>query len=57
MITPHSARATFTTEALEKGVPIEAVQRTVGHSNISTTKMYDKRTLKHRESASFAVSF
>lgn len=56
-ISPHSARATFTTEALEKGVPIEAVQKTVGHSNISTTKMYDKRTLKHRESASFAIQF
>lgn len=56
-ITPHSARATFTTEALERGIPVEAVQRTVCHSNISTTKMYDKRVLKHRENASFAVQF
>ena len=56
-ITPHSARATFTTEALSQGTPIEAVQKTVGHSHIATTKMYDKRNLTHRESASFRVNY
>jgi site-specific recombinase XerD len=52
---PHSARATFITHALENGAKIEAVQRSVGHSKINTTQMYDKRLVKHRESASFAV--
>jgi len=56
-VTPHTARATFITQALEKSCPIEAVKRSVGHSRISTTQMYDKRTAKHRESASFAVAY
>ena len=55
--TPHSARATFITQALENNCPIEAVQRSVGHSRIETTRMYDKRTVKFRESASFAVRY
>lgn len=56
-VTRHTVRATFITQALEKNCPIEAVKRSVGHSNISTTQMYDKRTMKHRESASFAVAY
>ena len=55
--TPHSARATFITQALEAGCPIEAVQRSVGHARINTTQMYDKRATRHRESASFAVRY
>jgi integrase len=54
-VTPHSARATFITQALENNCPIEAVQKTVGHSQIKTTQMYDKRIARYRESASFAV--
>jgi integrase/recombinase XerD len=56
-VTPHSARATFITEALDRKCPIEAVQASVGHSHIATTKMYDKRSLHYRESASFAVQY
>lgn len=56
-VTPHTPRATFITEALEKGCPIEWVQKTVGHARISTTQMYDKRTKKHKESASLMVHF
>lgn len=56
-ITPHSARATFITQALENNCPIEAVQKSVGHSQIKTTQMYDKRAVKYRESASFAVRY
>nr|WP_319491042.1 tyrosine-type recombinase/integrase [uncultured Desulfobacter sp.] len=56
-VTPHSARATFITQALENNCPIEAVQKTVGHSQIKTTQMYDKRRAKYRESASFAVRY
>lgn len=54
---PHSARATFITQALENNCPIEAVQRSVGHAQIKTTQMYDKRTQKYRESASFLVRY
>lgn len=56
-VTPHSARATFITQALENNCPIDAVQKSVGHSQIKTTQMYDKRTVKYRESASFAVRY
>lgn len=56
-ITPHSARATFITEALNAGVPIEQVQDTVDHKNITTTKMYDKRRVSYRESATFRVHY
>lgn len=55
--TPHTARATFITEALENNCPIEAVQATVGHARVSTTQMYDKRLLKHRQSASLAIQY
>ena len=50
-------RATFITEALDAGVPIEQVQRTVDHKNIATTKMYDKREFNHRDSATFKVNY
>jgi len=56
-VRPHTARATFITQALERKCPIEAVQRSVGHSKISTTQMYDKREIHHRESASFVVQY
>lgn len=56
-VTPHAARATFITEALEKEHPAEAVQRTVGHAHISTTLAYDKREHHPRKSASFVVGY
>ncbi len=56
-VTPHSARATFITLALERRCPIEAVQRSVGHSHVSTTQMYDKRNVNHADSASFVVGY
>lgn len=56
-ITPHSARATLITNALENNCPIEAVQKSVGHSHITTTQAYDKREQHYRDSASFKVSY
>ena len=54
---PHSARTTFISEALENNCPIESVQSTVGHSQIKTTQMYDKRGKKYKDSASFSVRY
>jgi site-specific recombinase XerD len=54
---PHSARTTFVSEALENDCPIEKVQKTVGHAQIKTTQMYSKRDMAFRESASFAVRY
>ncbi len=56
-VTPHTARATFITQALERKCPIEAVQRSVGHAKIVTTQMYDKRIQRHRESASLVLQY
>jgi len=53
----HSARATFITEALRNNCPVENVQKTVTHANISTTLMYDTRKQEAKNSASFKVEF
>jgi site-specific recombinase XerD len=53
----HSARATFITEALRNNCPVENVQQTVTHANISTTLMYDTRKQEAKNSASFKVDF
>ena len=55
--TPHSARATFITNALKKGCPITDVQHTVGHKQTRTTQMYDKRNKKMENSASFSIEY
>ncbi|MEW7009930.1 tyrosine-type recombinase/integrase [Lentilitoribacter sp. EG35] len=54
---PHSARATFITEALDRDHPSDAVQKTVGHASITTTLAYDKRRKKVKDSASFVVRY
>lgn len=56
-ITPHSARATFITQGYEAGIPGEDIQRTVGHSSITTTEAYNRTATRHRQSASFAMKY
>ena len=38
---PHKFRRTLATRAIDKGMPIEQVQRLLGHSKIDTTMQYD----------------
>ena len=40
---PHAPRATAITNALGNNADLEKVQEWVGHANISTTRMYDRR--------------
>ena len=40
----HDLRRTFITQALQRGVPLAIVARSVGHRNYSTTQLYDKTT-------------
>jgi len=56
-VSPHSARATFITEAYEAGIAGEDIQRTVGHSSITTTEGYNHTVQRHRKSASFGVNY
>lgn len=45
-ITLHCARHTFAVMALNNGLPIESVSRILGHSNITTTQIYARVTMK-----------
>lgn len=45
-ICPHSARATFISELLNKGVDIYTIANEVNHSSVKTTQEYDKRRRK-----------
>ncbi len=37
---PHKFRRTLATKAIDKGMPVEQVQRLLGHSKIETTMEY-----------------
>ena len=39
-IHPHKFRRTMATRAIDKGMPIEQVQKILGHSQIDTTMQY-----------------
>lgn len=55
--TPHSFRHTFATLSLEEHQPINAISKTLGHSNISTTSnIYIKTTDKSKEVLSTVMS-
>jgi len=53
----HSMRATFITTALENGAMLDDVQRAAGHSEPSTTKLYDRRGYNPEKSESFFATF
>ena len=53
----HSTRATAATNALEHGADIAKVQEWLGHRNVSTTRLYDRRRSRAEESPSFKVSY
>lgn len=54
---PHALRATAITNALEHDADLEKVQDWVGHANISTTRMYDRRKHRAEDSPTFQVSY
>jgi site-specific recombinase XerD len=53
----HSLRATAATNALEHQADIAKVQEWLGHSNISTTRLYDKRKSRPEDSPTFKVKY
>ena len=54
---PHALRATAATNALENGSDITKVQEWLGHANIATTKIYDRRTSRPEDSPTFKVRY
>ena len=53
----HAMRATAATNALENQADIAKVQEWLGHADISTTRLYDKRQQRPEDSPSFKVSY
>ena len=54
---PHSLRATAATNALEHQADIARVQEWLGHANVSTTRLYDKRKTRPEDSPTFKVEY
>jgi len=53
----HSLRATTATNALMHDADIAKVQKMLGHANISTTRLYDRRTSRAEDSAVLRVRY
>jgi site-specific recombinase XerD len=54
---PHAMRATAATNALEHGADIAKVQEWLGHTNIQTTRVYDRRHTRPEDSPTFKVAY
>lgn len=53
----HSMRATAATNALSHEADIAKVQEWLGHANISTTRLYDRRKTRPEDSPTFHVKY
>lgn len=53
----HGLRATAATNALEHGADIAKVQTWLGHANVSTTRLYDKRGERAEDSPTHKVKY
>jgi len=53
----HSLHATAATNALAHEADIAKVQEWLGHADISTTRMYDKRQSRPEDSPTFKVRY
>jgi len=53
----HAMRATAATNALEHGADIAKVQEWLGHADISTTRLYDKRGSRPEDSPTFKMRY
>ena len=54
-ISPHDFRRTFVTNLLDNGNDLAIVAKLVGHSNVGTTALYDRRYVKAMRKASQTV--
>ena len=56
-VAPHALRATAATNALEHQVDIAKVQQFLGHANISTTRIYDRREMRPADSPVWSIRY
>lgn len=54
---PHALRATAATNALDHEADISKVQEWLGHANIATTRIYDRRKMRPEDSPTFKVAY
>lgn len=52
----HALRATAATNALDHEADIAKVQVWLGHANISTTRLFDRRKMRPEDSPTFRVA-
>ena len=55
-ISPHSLRHAFATIALDAGVPLHALQDSLGHADPRTTRRYDRARNNLQKSAGYDVA-
>jgi len=53
----HSLRATAATNALSHEADIAKVQEWLGHANVSTTRLYDRRKTRPEDSPTFRIRY
>ena len=53
----HAMRATAAINALDHGADIAKVQEMLGHANIQTTRIYDRRKIRPEDSPVFKVAY
>jgi site-specific recombinase XerC len=56
-IAPHALHATAATNALDHQSDIAKVQEWLGHANIATTRIYDHRKTRPKDSPTFKVNY
>ena len=54
---PYAMRATAATNALSHDADIAKVQEWLGHANVRTTRLYDRRKTRPEESPTFRVKY
>jgi len=54
---PHALRATAAANALDRGADLGKVQEWLGHANVSTTRLYDRRRSRPEDSPTFRVAY